>query len=136
MKELNKDYKLRDRIIFGDYDESQYAGGIRHFIISRHKAKTLLELGFAYEHSRQNYSPMYADFLIYTEDYEFKIDFEGYAISPEREDYKVVIDGIRACIPYNDCDAVATFVELFRNADEFSFEFDGIGNYQLRAWWD
>lgn len=129
MFEFNKDVKTRDEMIFGRYEPSAYAGGIRRFEgLSLELVKKLIELKFINPDDAQNYSPTINGFIEYAEDWE-DYEFGGYVVSIDRDDYRVSIDSIEKSEPISKKEMVA-FVKMFRDADEFSIE-DG-----LYAWYD
>lgn len=134
-KDLNGDYITRDKLIFGGYDEAKYFGGLRSFRCCRDLMKTLIEENFASTREMQNCSPTIGEFMEITEDSDCDITFICYAISPERDDYRISIEGIDIVIPDSDFDSVSYFVESFHGADEFSFQHEE-SNYYLHAWWD
>ena len=122
MFKYNMDYKRRDEIIFGDdcQPEEKWAGGIKRFSISPSVLKQLLEERFADPKDAQNNSPTAQDFSdffdrVATPD-EWMVD--GYAVSHDREDYRVSIEGCETDCPLNSDDFIA-FTNLFRCADEF-----------------
>jgi len=132
---MNKDFKARERLIFNDeYNALNYLGGIRRFKCSTDKLRTLYAEDFVEANDRQNDSPSLEEFLEYVGDYP-TATFECYAVCPEREDYRVTVEGVNLVIPETDYDAVGYFAETFHYADEFSLEHVG-HNYHMRAWWD
>lgn len=133
---MNKDWVERDRLIFGSCDPDKYFGGVRSFTASKELIVKLLENDFIDRTSAQNYSPSVEEFLEYADNLEnSKISFWCYAISGDRSDYRVTIEGIDAIIPDNKYDDISFAVESFRGADEFSFEHINCAFY-LHAWWD
>lgn len=133
---MNKDWVERDRLIFGSCDSDKYFGGIRSFTASKELIVKLLENDFIDRTSAQNYSPSVEEFLEYANNLEnSEISFICYAISGDRPDYGVAIEGIDAVIPDDEYDDISFAVETFRRADEFSFEHINCAFY-LRAWWD
>ncbi len=134
LNHLNENYKRRDEIIFGEYDEKKYLGGIRNFHCPRETIIGLLNEGFIDPDECQNYSPFVKDFLEYTKDLN-NVEFECYAVSPKRDDYRVSIEGVTVVMHDTDFDNVSRLVETFHGADEFSFEHVQ-NDYYLHAWWD
>lgn len=121
----NLDYKRRDELIFGDAcpPEEQWAGGIRRFSISPSTLKQLLEERFINPEDSQNDSPTAREF---SEFFQFVSDPEewranGYAVSHDREDYRVSIEGCESNCNLSSDDLIA-FTKLFRSADEFELE--------------
>lgn len=132
---MNHDYRRRDEIIFGGYDPKEYCGGCRRGIISYDVLKQLMDEHFIDKTECQNDSPTAQDFLDYTEFFRDDTTFEIYAISPERDDYRVTVEGVQVDIDDTEHDKITSCVEVFHWADEFSFDhYDG--KYHLRAWWD
>jgi len=131
---MNKDYIKRDMIIFGGYDRKSYMGGCKNFHCSYATMEKLVEENFIELDECQNYSPYTRDFMDVLKDVD-NVEFTGYAISPDREDYRVTIDGVDVEIQDTDFDTVSILVESFRGADEFSLQHDG-HSYYLHAWWD
>ena len=134
LNDLNGDYKRRDEIIFGSCEPEKYSCGYRSFKCGRETIQTLLDEGFIDPNECQNDSPFTHEFMYYTEDFA-DTTFICYAISPDRGDYRVTIDGVEIVIKDDDYEMISRAVEMFHYADEFSF--DHVGNeYHLRAWWD
>ena len=131
---MNKNYKRRDEIIFGAYKKEKYSGGVRRFNCSRETILNLLEEDFISPDECQNCSPYVKDFVEYTEGID-ETKFECYAVSPDRDDYRVSIEGVDFIIPDTDYDKVTMAVDISRSADEFSFE-HAKTNYYIHAWWD
>ena len=131
---MNKNYKRRDEIIFGAYEKEKYFGGVRRFNCSRETILNLLEEDFISPDECQNCSPYVKDFVEYTEGID-ETKFECYAVSPDRDDYRVSIEGVDFIIPDTDFDNVTMAVDISRSADEFSFE-HAKNNYYIHAWWD
>ena len=131
---MNKDFKRRDEIIFGSYEPDKYLGGCRSFSCSYETMKTLVENNFIEMNECQNCSPYTKDFMEILQGVD-NVSFEAYAISPDRDDYRVTIEGVDIEIPDWDYGKVCFLVESFHYADEFSFQhFEGV--YYLHAWWD
>lgn len=90
--------------------------------------RLLIEEGYADPEMNQNDSHTTNEF------YEFMlkhpdIKAHGYAVSPDRDDYRMTIEGLSG-EPTNDMETVADFIKLCRWADACSIE-DG-----LYSWWD
>ena len=130
---LNKvNVNQRDRILFGeDYDPRKYLGGIRRFSgLDYKRLKELFRLDVIDPDDRQNDAPNSAAFLEFLHDHAW-FTAEGYAVSPERNDYRVSLEGV-------DCDGdfspedLVDFVMTFRFADEFSVDTEE----GLHCWYD
>ena len=134
---MNKDVKRRDEIIFGKYDETKYSGGLRSFTCTREVIEKLIEEDFIDLEECQNYSPTTQEFMDMTdpESGVTNVEFQCYAISPDRNDYRVTIEGVDVEIQDNDFDSLTNVINAFRSADEFN-----IGHYApsffVHAWWD
>ncbi len=100
----------------------------------------LLKEGFAYPQEKQNFSPTIEQF------YElgkkcvaksYNPVFIGYAISPEREDYRTSIEGIEVRLETEliqsriDFNLRDEFEKFAQSADEIDINFS-----VLYAWWD
>ena len=130
---MNTDVKRRDEIIFGNYDESRYMlGGCVRFDAPAEKIKQLANEGFIDPQENQNASPTTEEFINAVSGYEDWVEFEAYAISPDRDDYRITIEGVNVWIPSENREEMCRFVEEFHNADEFSLNTDENG-FHLRA---
>jgi hypothetical protein len=136
LNDLNADVKRRDEIIFGSYNPDKYIGGIRRCVCGIAMIKELLAENFIDENETQNESPSVKDFLEYVSDLKTdNIEFLCYAVSDSRCDYRITIEGVDIVIPDTYYDDISIAVELFRYADEFTFE-HAWNNFYLHAWWD
>lgn len=131
---MNKDYKLRDKIIFGEYDPKSYLCGCKNFHCSYETMKELVANDFIDMNECQNYSPYTKEFMEILDGIP-SVEFIAYAVSPERDDYRITIEGVDVEIDDTDYDTVSLLVESFHTADEFNFQHDG-DKYYLHAWWD
>lgn len=132
----NRDYATRDTIIFGNPIDWQNCclSGIHSFeALTVDQLQELLDRGFADPTERQNFSPTIGELFQFGQSQKIKgfdWTFQGYVVSPNREDYRVSIDGIEwrgdACYQI-----IADFEVIAQNADELNIE----PNF-LRAWWD
>ena len=133
---MNNNYKKRDEIIFGNYNANRYScGGCARADVSYVQMKKLVDEDYISLDENQNDSPTTEDFMNAIQGYENNVTFEIYAIEPEREDYRVTIDGISIHFSDKDKDALSFFVEQWRYADEFNI-YEQNGEYYIRAWWD
>lgn len=134
MFKYNMDYKRRDELIFGDacQPEEKWAGGIKRFSVSPSVLKQLIEERFVDPRDAQNDSPTAQDFSDFfdrvTTPDEWMVN--GYAVSYDREDYRVSIEG---CVTDSrlELNDLAAFAKLFRHADEFEVTPPG-----ARCWYD
>jgi len=141
MNDLNKDYKTRNLIIFGEVELSaalktfhrdplNWMGGIARFEnLSLSQLKELIDNNFIDLEDCQNSSPSVGEF------YEFmksnpKFTAHGYAVSHERSDYRVSIEGVSCNKPYTKKE-LADFVHLCRRVDDLVIE-----DKKLYSWWD
>jgi len=131
---MNRNYELRDKIIFGKYDPESYFGGCRHFSCDYATIKELVDQNFIELDECQNCSPNTKDFMEILADVD-DVSFTAYAISPDRDDYRVTIEGAEITIPDTDFDMIAFLVMSLRYADTFNFYHEG-SKYYLRVWWD
>ena len=131
---MNKDYKTRDKIIFGEYNPNSYFGGCCRFTCSKEVMQTLIDNDYIDPNECQNYSPTTKEFMEYVENFD-DVRFNCYAISPERSDYRITIEGLDIEVKDDDYDNISYLVETFRYADEFGFEHNG-DSFFLHAWWD
>lgn len=132
---MNKNYELRDRIIFGKYDPESYRlGGCKNFHCSYATMKKLFDEEFIDPDDCQNYSPSAKDFMEYLDGVD-NVEFIAYAISPTRDDYRITIEGADVEIEDTDYDTITRLVGLFGGADEFTLDHSG-STYYLHAWWD
>jgi hypothetical protein len=131
----NRDSQSRDRILFGvEIDWEQQSGGIKQFEgIALSQLEQLVAGGFANPHDRHNFAPSIAASIEFARQWSrcgSTVCFEGYAVHPLRDDYRVSIDGITLQRTFAD-EAIVAFREFARHADELTLESD-----YLRAWWD
>lgn len=127
---LNNNVDERDVILFGEkYNKDRYFGGCRRFDdITLEVLETLVEKNFIDLDECQNDSPTTEEFLEYMKDHEQFVAF-GYAISPDRGDYRITLEGIRSDVCFDDIDEMIDFTNRFRYADEFDVK-------PPYAWWD
>jgi hypothetical protein len=127
---LNKDYKTRDQLIFGDENENDWLGGVRSFdSLSVKQLKNLIQNNFIDLEDRQNSSPTVEDFFNFMKEHP-EVKAHGYAVSHKRDDYRVSLEGLsfKGNINHN---LLLDFVDLCRDADEFVAD-----ENELYAWWD
>ena len=129
---LNKaNVNQRDRILFGeDYDPRKYLGGIRRFSdLDYNGLNELFRLGVIDPEDRQNDAPETSEFLEFLRSNP-GFTVHGYAVSPERDDYRVSLEGVNLDGDYTFKE-LRDFVMMFRFADEFSIDKGG-----LHCWYD
>ena len=129
MFDFNKDVETRDKLIFGEYDEEKYMGGVRRFEnVDTETIKKLIDLKFLDPEETQNSSPSTREMVEFAEKWG-NYYFDGYVVSKRRTDYRVNLDTISKFISV-DQEEVIAFTKKFRFADEF--DADGT----LYAWYD
>lgn len=130
MNELNKDYKRRDSIIFGRYCKELYKfGGIRHFEgLDVIRLKMLLDENFIDPGDRQNLAPSVKEIYEFMKMYP-SYKAHGYAVSIDRDDYRVSIEGVEKGSPEDSLKEYIEYMQLFRYADEFN-------NGTMYCWFD
>lgn len=125
---LNKDYKDRDYIIFGasigtDYDIMSFSQ------LTGEKCKELMDENFADPEDRQNEAPSFKEFTEFCLKYP-KVTAYGYVVNPNREDYRVTIEGL----DYKGKTSkqmIIDFTSLCEDADDFV-----ANNDELFCWYD
>jgi hypothetical protein len=128
----NPDYERRDFLlgIDGDWDEKNALGGIKSFgLIELDILEILFRERFIDPSDRQNESPTMQEFLGFMRKHPAAVA-HGYAVSPNRDDYRVTIEGLR--VPAKDVtwELEEAFAEFCGNADEL------VTNGELYSWWD
>ena len=125
----------REQILFGEpYSKSNYSlGQIRRFdLLSVDDASRLVKKGYLLPEESQNNSPTVREFIEFARNHpDTEWYFEGYVISPERDDVRVTIDGFGSTGIYSSEDLIA-FIMEYRYADELSAELGG----GCRCWYD
>lgn len=120
----------RDEILFGAYNPKMYSGGVRGFHdVDLETLVRLRDEQFLDIYEQHNCAPEIGDIMEFLADHEnFLVG--GYAVSANREDYRVSIDTIY-CEGDYDYKDIFDFVKVFRFADEF------VANEEtLYAWFD
>ena len=116
---LNRDVKLRDELIFGEYDESKYAGGIRPFKkLGLVTLKKLVAQNFISLDDAQNDCPCVRTILRFMNRYP-DYTAHGYVVSVCRGDYRISLDGVEKDREADSVRELEDFVRLFRHADNF-----------------
>jgi len=122
VKKLNKNHLRRDQIIFGD-KTPEYLGGVASFTgLTVKKLGELLRRNFADPEDCQNDSPSIKEFYEFAKKYShLSIGFHGYVVSPERDDYRVSIEGLEY-MGHLTTELAVDFTNLCRDADDFSVD--------------
>lgn len=113
------DANYRDNIIFNEkFNSRKYVGGIRHFTnVSLDTIITLIERGFANPSDKQNEAPSILEFCEFVKNHNpNNWYFHGYAVSPNRYDCRVSVEGIGSVHPLTSDDLV-DFISLCKYAD-------------------
>lgn len=118
--ELNRDFEKRDEIIFGEYDENTYGmGGIRDFDCMNFEVLArLLALKFIDPDDKQNDCPSVKEIFEFMAKYPIYTT-HGYAITPNRNDYRVSLRGVEKNSCVDNADELEDFMKLFKHADDF-----------------
>ena len=127
--EYNKDQATRDKILFGrDQGKNNY---LRYTGLSYDDLQKLVEEKFADPEERQNDSPSILEFLGELKEFKDNVTFHGYAISLDRDDYRVSVEGFE--IEGISQAQLISLMEQYRFADELTA--DAAKGY-LYTWWD
>jgi len=116
MYNLNKDHQRRDEII--DSKNKKYIAGIKKFEnLSLEKLELLIKENFLSLSDKPNYCPKAEDIYNFVKN---NPDFKtiGYAVSPDREDYRVSLNGVELKRSPTK-DEIIDFVNVFRLASSF-----------------
>jgi len=128
---FNKDYKVRDKILdievrWGKDDWD----GIYYFdFLDVSSFENLLQKKFIYPPETQNESLSAKDFFLFMSKHP-NVLARGYAVSPNRDDYRVTIVGLYVPREFVTPHLKKEFIEFCNGADEISTE-NG-----LYSWWD
>ena len=130
MKTLNRDYRMRNNIIFGEnhdgdlgFDETKDFDSL-----SLEQFRELVANDFIDLEDCQNDSPSAGQFLAFMEKYPAVVA-HGYAVGHDRVDYRVTLEGLSFNGPVSE-ELSTDFSSLCRDADEFVNE-----SNKLHAWW-
>jgi hypothetical protein len=130
MKKLNEDFAVRNKILFGKKNDDDWMGGTKHFEnMSVNTLAKLLENNFIDPDDTQNSSPTVEEFFEFMKQYP-KMKAHGYAVSHERPDYRISIEGLSLEGKYTK-KMLLDFVHFARQSDEFTADENG-----LYCWWD
>lgn len=111
-----------------DYDLLYYAG------LTAEGLKLLIEKGYADPEDRQNSAPSIGEFLEFMKAHP-RFGAHGYIVTPERDDYRVSVEGLSCCGA--DIEDIVAFTNEYAHADEFSIDQSEEGEgYVCRCWYD
>lgn len=138
MSKMNKNYQEREMILFNRaYDKEKYTGGCCWFNdLHLDKLSLLIDLHYANPKDCQNYAPSIMEIKEFLQEMELRgfigWTAHGYAVSPDRDDYRISIEGVefRRSFPMTEEERVL-FENVFGGADEFVY-----GDFYARAWFD
>lgn len=121
----------RDQIVFGEnYNSEKYMGGIRRFdYLNAEDLNKLLNLGLADPDEQQNEAPTTKEISNFLNNHQ-NFWAHGYVVSPERDDYRVSLEGVECGSDY-DLSDVQDFFSLFKYPDEVIVEKTG-----MYCWFD
>ena len=130
--DLNKDHAdQRDLVLFHEpYDESKYGGGVRDFDgLTYRGCQQLLELHVIDPGETQNDSPSVGEIAEFLKKHP-NFTAHGYAVSRERDDYRVSFEGVECGEGYTLSD-VQDFFSLFKYPDSLTVDEHG-----MYCWYD
>lgn len=134
MKITHEQDKLRLSIIFKDERNnpfrefskvdpvfSEYMGGVRDFTdVTLAQMEELISNNFIDLSRNHNNSPTAEQFVLFVRKHP-EFTFNGYVVTPDREDCRVTITGVDSNEKM-DADTTKEFVKLFMNADTFDID--------------
>lgn len=131
---MNMNYNRRNEIMDGLLGDSY--GGIQRFSgLTAEKLSLLVKEKFADPTETQNNSPTISDFLNFLKKNP-GFTAHGYVVLPEREDYRVSIEGVEwSGTESLSPKSMQEFVDMFRDADEFILNMVG-PNPSAWCWYD
>jgi hypothetical protein len=124
MRKLDiKNAKKRDEILAPFTTESMTngLGGVYHFTgVTAAVAAELLRLRFLDPKERQNDAPEAKDMIRFINEHP-GFTLHGYAVVPERDDYRVTFEGVEFKGKYSES-YLKDFVHMFRDANDLIIE--------------
>jgi hypothetical protein len=125
----DKDTQLRDEIL-ASYADQNSSGGITSFRgLPQEVLRQLIDHGFVYMgkwNSCPGVTDLFLPFLMRNPDF----NAHGYAVSGERKDCRVTIEGVERTAPLT-MEEIVDFENSFRRADEFQLTAN-----HARCWYD
>jgi hypothetical protein len=134
---MKSDYRQRDLILKGFFDSKEYVGGTKRFSKLPLELLELLVLEDHADHNdRQNNAPSIRDLIIFAKQMSEKgyyFFFNGYAVSPDRDDYRVSVDTINIKYYFDNSNHLNNKIieKFFKDADEKDLD-----NGAMRFWYD
>lgn len=123
----------RDWIIFGEpYDKERYPGGCRRFDgLTIDQIDQLDELGIIDHNECQNDSPSIGEIIEFIQGMNSDGWYvHGYCVCAERSDFRITFEGVgKKTAP--TMKEMIKFVKMFRDADDFEMDEDG-----MYCWYD
>jgi hypothetical protein len=117
-------------------DSSKWFGGVRYYkLMPVEVLKKLIELDFADPEERQNCSPSIMSIVEFMERWPNFVFAHGYAVSDQRDDYRISVEGVEGIIPKgmdSDADFRTDFIQFWTGADELELNNNG----HFRVWYD
>jgi hypothetical protein len=130
MVNLNREFKVRDSILGININWDTKSGGVVPYKdLDVNSFTALLRNKFIDPNEYQNESPSVRAFYFFMAKYPFALA-HGYAVSPDREDYRVSIEGLFIPKEYVTNSVKEDFYNLCKDADEYHDSDD------LYSWWD
>lgn len=127
---MNTDVGRRDKVLGINVDWDGHVGGIvRLDRIGVTTLETLFRERFVDPNDSQDEAPSASELLAFMQKHP-EVLAHGYAVSPDREDYRVTIDGLSVQSSFATAELKLAFLEFCKDADELDLK-NG-----LRAWWD
>lgn len=122
-RELNKDVSTRDKLIFGKYSPNRYKfGGIQKFEnLDVETLGKLIDQNFAEPENRKNLAPSIGEIYDFMLRYP-KYKAHGYAVSIDRDDYSISIEGVEKGEPAESVYEFSDYMAVFRYSDVFYHE--------------
>jgi len=131
------DSRQRDLILKGFFDSKEYFGGTKRFSKLPLELLELLVIeGHADPEDYQNEAPAIKDLLAFAKQMSEKgyyFFFGGYAVSPDREDYRISIDTINIKYYFDNNNHLNNKIleKFFNKADDKDLD-----NGSMRFWYD
>lgn len=126
----NKDYHLRDSIVGIEFDWTNKQNDIAYFAnLDVRTLEKLITNDFIDPNDAQNEAPDVRDIFKFMSNYP-QVLASGYLVGPNRDDYRISIDGLKVPNKYVSAEVKSQFLKFCSNADELDKDHD------LMSWWD